>query len=76
MHSVYDWSLGCHYGELAQLARARHLHCRGHRFDPVILHKQFLIVGEMVYTGGSGKSQVEIRCETLPLASRQTSQLV
>jgi hypothetical protein len=29
----------------------------------------------MVYTGGSGKSQVEIRCETLPLASRQTSQL-
>ena len=27
----------------------------------------------MVYTGGSGKSQVEIRCETLPLAFRQTS---
>ncbi len=25
-------------GELAQLARALHLHCRGHRFDSGILH--------------------------------------
>jgi hypothetical protein len=34
-----------------------------------------MTVGEMVVTGGSGKSQVEIRCETLPLASGQTLQL-
>lgn len=29
------------YGGLAQLARARHLQCRGHRFDPDILHQNY-----------------------------------
>lgn len=30
------------YGGLAQLARARHLQCRGHRFDPDILHHKIM----------------------------------
>ena len=38
-------------------------------------HNNLQQLVKLVYTGGSGKSQVEIRCETLPLAFRQTSQL-
>ena len=32
-----------HYGGLAQLARALHWQCRGHRFDSDILHKAAIL---------------------------------